>query len=139
MWNYVYSSDPTLGNSLFGAVKLVKNDYINKYKYSKYGIGTDMKDTFGFPAIGIGRNVIIFGADTDSSIHIDDKEKDFLILGKGLTQGLDARTQAAEKMYSINFPERNKTFRLRLHYNGANSYLFVNGIEIIEFKAKVLK
>ena len=35
-------------------------------------------------------------------------------------------------MYSINFPERNKTFRLRLHYNGANSYLFVNGIEIIE-------
>ena len=60
------------------------------------------------------------------------KKKDFLILGKGLTQGLDARTQAAEKMYSINFPERNKTFRLRLHYNGANSYLFVNGIEIIE-------
>ena len=77
MWNYVYSSDPTRGNSLSGAVKLVKNNYINKYKCSKYGIGTDMKDTFGFPAIGIGRNVTIFGADTDSSIHIDNKKKRF--------------------------------------------------------------
>ena len=25
MWNYVDSSDPTQGNSLFGAVKLLKN------------------------------------------------------------------------------------------------------------------
>ena len=25
---------------------------------------------------------------------------------------------------------------MSLHYNGANSYLFVNGIEIIKFKAK---
>ena len=25
---------------------------------------------------------------------------------------------------------------MNLHYNGANSYLFVNGTEIIEFKAK---
>ena len=39
-------------------------------------------------------------------------------------------------MYSINFTEKNKKFCLRLHYNGANSYLFVNGKEIIKFKAK---
>ena len=39
-------------------------------------------------------------------------------------------------MYSINFTEKNKTFCLSLHYNGANSYLFVNGTEIIKFKAK---
>ena len=32
-------SDPTLGNSLFGAVKSVKNADIDKYKYSGYGIG----------------------------------------------------------------------------------------------------
>ena len=30
----------------------------------------------------------------------------------------------------------NKKFRLSLHYNGANSYLFVNGTEIYEFKEK---
>ena len=39
-------------------------------------------------------------------------------------------------MYSINFTEKNKTFCLSLHYNGTNSYLFVNGREIYKFKAK---
>ena len=39
-------------------------------------------------------------------------------------------------MYSINFTENNKKFCLSLHYNGANSYLFVNGKEIHKFKAK---
>ena len=39
-------------------------------------------------------------------------------------------------MYSINFTEKNKKFCLSLHYNGANSYLFVNGTEINKFKAK---
>ena len=39
-------------------------------------------------------------------------------------------------MYSINFTENNKKFCLRLHYNGANGYLFVNGTEIIKIIAK---
>ena len=39
-------------------------------------------------------------------------------------------------MYSINFTEKNKKFCLSLYYNGANSYLFVNGTEIYKFKAK---
>ena len=81
----------------------------------------------------IGRNVIIFGVDISSSPHIDNKEKDILILGKGPTQGLK-HTQAAEKLYLINFTKENTKFCLSLHYNGANSYLFVNGTEIIEFK-----
>ena len=38
-------------------------------------------------------------------------------------------------MYSVNFTEINKKFCLSLHYNGANSCLFVNGTEIIKFKA----
>ena len=38
-------------------------------------------------------------------------------------------------MYSINFIEKNKKFCLSLHYNGANSYLFVNGAGIYKFKA----
>ena len=40
-------------------------------------------------------------------------------------------------MYSINFTENNKKFCLSLHYNGANSYLFVDAIEIIKFEGKV--
>ena len=39
-------------------------------------------------------------------------------------------------MYSINFTVTKKKFYLSLHYNGVNSYLFVNGIEIYKFKAK---
>ena len=39
-------------------------------------------------------------------------------------------------MYSINFTVTNKKICLSLHYNGANSYLFVNSTEIYKFKAK---
>ena len=70
-----------------------------------------------------------------SSAHIDNKKKDILVLGKGPTQGLE-HTLTAEKMYSINFTVTNKKFCLSLHYNGENSYLFVNGTEIYKFKAK---
>ena len=64
------------------------------------------------------------------SVHADNKKKDTLILGKCPTQGLDGTTWTAEKLYSINFTENDKKFCLSLHYNGANSYLFVNGTEI---------
>ena len=70
-----------------------------------------------------------------SSIHIDNKKKDILILGRGPTQGLES-TLTAEKMYSINFTVTKKKFCLSLHYNRANSYLFVNGTKIYKFKAK---
>ena len=39
-------------------------------------------------------------------------------------------------MYTINFTITKRKFCLSLHYNGANSYLFVNGTEIYRFKAK---
>ena len=45
-------------------------------------------------------------------------------------------TLRAEKMYSINFTKHNQKISLSLHYNEANSYLFANGTEIHEFKAK---
>ena len=63
-------------------------------------------------------------------------KKDILILGKDPTQGLGEHSLTAEKMYSINFSATGKRFCLSLHYNGANSYLFVNGTEMIKFKAK---
>ena len=69
------------------------------------------------------------------STHTDNKKKDILVLGWGPTQGLE-HTLTAEKMYSINFTEKNKKFCLSLHYNGVNSYLFVNDTEIYKFKAK---
>ena len=70
-----------------------------------------------------------------SSTKLDNRKKDILILGNGPTQELE-HTLSAEKMYSINFTVTKKKFCLSLHYNGANSYSFVNGTEIIKFKAK---
>ena len=70
-----------------------------------------------------------------SSPHIDNRKKDILVLGKRPTQGLEL-TLTAEKMYSINLTEKNKKFCLSLDYNGSNSYLLVNGKEILKFKAK---
>ena len=43
------------------------------------------------------------------SAHTDNKKKDILVLGKGPTQELE-HTLTAEKMYSINFTEKNKKF-----------------------------
>ena len=57
-------------------------------------------------------------------------------LGKGLTQGLDCTALTAEKFDKINFTEKNKKNCLSLHYNGANSYFFVNGKELHKFKVK---
>ena len=69
-----------------------------------------------------------------SSVHIDNKRKDILILGKGPTQGLDGRT--AEPLYSINFTQSGKRFVLSLHYNGSNSFLFSNATKVYQFKTK---
>ena len=120
---------------MFGLVRLTKNADINKYKYSGYGIGFDRHGFFYHPSGRTGRNVIIFGVDMSASTKIDSSKKDTFILGEGPTQGLE-HTLSAEKIYSMYFTEHNKKFCLSLHYNGANSYLFVNGIEIYKFKAK---
>ena len=121
---------------LFGAVTLTKNADIDKHRYSGYGIGFDRKGSFSFPGGGYGQNVIIFGADMNSSRHVDNKGKDISILGIGPTHGLGEHSLTAEKMYSINFTVTKKRFCLSLQYNGANSYLFVNGKEIMKFEAK---
>ena len=99
---------------------MTQNVDIEKYVHSGYGIRFDRRSSFSFPGGGFGQNVLIFGVDMSSSAHTDNKKKDILVLGKGPTQGLE-HTLTAEKMYSINFTEKNKKFCLSLHYNGANS------------------
>ena len=97
---------PKLENCLFGSIELTKNADIGKYRYFGYGIGFDRQSSF---SIGneTGKNVTIFGVDMSSSTKIDNRKKDILILGNGT-----------------------------MEWNGRNSYLFVNGKEIIKFKAK---
>ena len=130
-------NDPTLKICLFGAVTLTKNTNIDKYWYSCYGIGFDRRSSFSFTSGGFGQNVLIFGVGMSASVHINNKKKDILVLGRGPTQGLK-HALTAEEMYSISITVTKKIC-LSLHCNGANSYLFVNGIEIYKFKAKILK
>ena len=84
----------------------------------------------------MGRNVIIFGADMSSSIHVDSKNKNILILCEGPTGGLDDTALTAEAKYPINFTQPNKRFVLSLHCNRSNSFLFVNATKVYQFKAK---
>ena len=130
-----FNDNLTLENSLSGAVRLTKNADIDKYHYSGYGIGFERKSRFSLPGGGFGQNVIIFGTNMSSSVHVDNKKKDILILGKGPTQGLE-QALTAEKIYSINVTVTKKKLYLSLHYDGANSYLLVNGTEIHRFNAK---
>ena len=69
-------------------------------------------------------------------MHIDNKNKDILILGKVTTQGFDDTTLTAEVKYLINFTQPRKRFVLSLHYNGINSFLFVNATKIYQFKVR---
>ena len=119
-----------------GQFKLTKNADIDKYKYSGYGTGFDSRGSFTHRSGGYGRNVIIFAADLSSSTHANNKTRSILVLGKDFIQGIDGTTIYAEKIYLPNFTVSNKTFCLSLHYNGGNSYLFVNGKQVVNFKAK---
>ena len=69
-------------------------------------------------------------------MHIDNKGKDILILGKDPAQRLGNTTLTAEAQYLINFSRSNRKFCLSLHFNGSNRFLFVNATEIYQFKAK---
>ena len=114
----------TWKNYLFGSVKLTNNSDSDKYKYSGYGIGFDSGSEFLFIDGSMRKNVIIFRVYMSSSADIDNKGKN--IFGKGPTQGLDDTTLTAEAIYPINFTQPNKRFPLSPHYDGSNSFLFVN-------------
>ena len=73
---FTFGQDFTIGNSLFGVVKLTKNADPDKNKYSDYGIGFNASGRFSMTdGGGFGRKVVIFGADTNSSVHIDNKKR----------------------------------------------------------------
>ena len=82
-------SSVNLQNCLFGAVKLTKNADIDKYKYSRYGIGFDSRGSFfTHPGGGYGRNVIIFEADLNSFTIANNRTRSILVLGKDFIQDL---------------------------------------------------
>ena len=71
-----------------------------------------------------------------SSVHIDNKKKNILILAKDPTQRLYDTTLSGEAQYLTKFSRSNRKSCVSLHYNGSNSFLFVNATKIYQFKAK---
>ena len=125
----------TLMNSLFGAIKITKDVITSHYKYSGYGISFDSGSSFNFGNSSNAKNVIIFGADMSFSSHANNRLNNIYVLGKHFIQGINGTTLYAEKLYKTDFTQQDKKFVLSLHYNGDDSYLFVNGVQQLKFKA----
>ena len=141
----VYKIDPiastrddtfTVQNALLGAMEITKNADTSKYNYKGYGICFDEGGRFSMGNINNGRNVIIFGVHENSVIHSNNKTNNIYIMGDGFVQGIADTILYAEITYSQNFTQPSKKFVLSLHYNGDDSYLFVNGRQELKFKAK---
>ena len=148
----VYKLDPivssrdttfTIQNALFGAMQITKNADTSKYDYKGYGICFDERSEFGhtiteggFAHTTDARNVLIFGADMSFSVHKTNRANHIYLMGTGLTQGIHDTTLYAENNFYRNFTEPGKKFMLSLHYNGDDSYLFVNGRQELKFKCK---
>ena len=81
---------------MFGSVKLAEDADPNKPVYNDFGIGLCSRSELSLTDASVGKNVTIFGVDMSSSVHINNKKKDILIFGIGLTQGLDDTTFTAE-------------------------------------------
>ena len=126
----------TVQNALFGAMQITKNADTGKYKYKGYGICFDEGGSFSKGNINNGRNVLMFGVHENSLIHANNKANNSYVMGDLFVQGINDTTLYAEKMYSQNFTQPPKKFILSLHYNGDDSYLFVNGKQELKFKAK---
>ena len=143
----IYELDPiastrddtfTIQNALFGAMQITKNDDTSKYKYKGYGICFDEGVTFSKRNINNGRNALIFGVHESSLVHANNTANNIYVMGDLFVQGINDTTLYAEKIYSQNSQnsQPSKKFVLSLHYNGKNSYLFVNGKEELKFKTK---
>ena len=78
----------------------------------------------------MGKSVIIFRPDISTSVHTANKNKYSLILSEEPTKGLDDTKLTAEAKYPINFTQSGKRVVLSRHYNGSNSFLFVNATKI---------
>ena len=84
-------------------LKLTKNADPDKNKYSSYGLLFDSRSEFLFTDGSMGKNVIIFGANMSTSVPIDNKRNDILIIGEGPTLGLDDITLTAEAQLNKRF------------------------------------
>ena len=134
----------TIQNALFGAMQITENATDNsKNNYKGYGICFDERSQFGHTITEDGRaqttnrrKVLIFGVDMSFSVHATNRANSIYVMGDGLTQVIHDTTLYVEKNYWKNFTDPGKKFIISLHYNGDESYFFVNGRQELKFKVK---
>ena len=114
---------------MFGAAKITKDVNTNRYKYSGYGICFDGNSSFSFGNSLSAKNVMIFGCAMSFSSHTNNRVNKIYVSEKDFIQGINGTTVYAQNLYKTDFTQQDKKFVLSLHYNGDNSYLFVNGVE----------
>ena len=78
-WPKKINTDFTLVHCLSGAVKLTKNTDPGKYEYGGYGIGFNACWHLSWSNSSLVKNIVIFGADFNSSMHLNNKDKDILV------------------------------------------------------------
>ena len=115
-------------------MQITKNGDTSKYNYNGYGICFDEGGKFGhtiteggFAHTTNARNVSIFRVDMSFSVHATNRANHIYVMGTEFLQGINGTTIYVEKNFYRNFTDPGKKFVLSLHYNGNNSYLFVNG------------
>ena len=133
----------SMQNALFGAMQITKSADTSKYDYKGYGICFDERSQFGHTITEggrahttNGRNILIFRADMSFTVHKTNRENHKYVMGDEFTQGIHDTTLYVEKNYWRSFTDPGEKFVLSLHYNGDNSYLFVNVRQELKFKAK---
>ena len=125
-------------------MQITKNATDNsKNNYKGYGICFDERSQFSHTIIEYGRahttngrNVLIFGVDMSFSVRATNRANHIYLMGDGLMQGINDTTLYARKKYWRNFTDPGTKCIISLHYNGDESYFFVNGKQELNFKAK---
>ena len=124
-------------------MKITKNTDYSKNNYTGYGLcfdeGGELSHTIregNFDPTTAARNVLNFGVDMSFSVHANNRANNIYVTGEALVQGINDTTIYTGKNFYRNFTDPGKKFVLSSHYNGDNSYLFVNGRQELKFKAK---
>ena len=115
-------------NYLF-LVKLVRNAVKSAFTFNGLGLAFHGKCSWSF-GNDIARNVLIFVAEKS--------KKKKIVIGEGRTDGINGginENTVAAKKNDINFSKVKTKCSSSLHYNGDESYMYVNKTEICKFKA----
>ena len=85
---------------------------------------------------GIVNKFLLAGDKFNPEMHLIQPGGQFLMKDK--QKGLDDTILSAEAGYPIDFTQPIERFVLSSHYNGSNSFLFVNATKVYQFKSKRL-